>query len=305
MSTVVAALAPIFAVILIGLLARRLRLVADGFWEPAERLTFYLLFPSLLVTSTARADFGGVGALSLFAACVGGIVGVTTLAFVIGRRLALDGPALTSLLQASVRPNVYVALAAAASLHGERGLALISLCIAVAVPLVNTLGVLALVRWGRPAAGPSGRLRMIGAVLTNPLILACAIGIGLNIGGVGLPPLVGPTLDVLGRAALPIGLLAVGAGLDPVAAVRAGGIVAWSSALKLVALPCLTLALAQALGLDDVARAIVVLYASVPVSASAYVMARQMGGDAPLLAGAISASTLAAFVTMPIVLTLP
>jgi predicted permease len=76
--------------------------------------------------------------------------------------------------------------------------------------------------------------------------------------------------------------------------------VAVAAALKLAVLPVLTLIFAHALGADALARNIAVLVAS--VSASAYVMAREMGGDPVLMAGAITATTLAALATMPLVL---
>jgi malonate transporter len=50
-------------------------------------------------------------------------------------------------------------------------------------------------------------------LITNPLILACLIGIGLNVSGIGLPWGSAAVLEILARAALPLGLLAVGAGL--------------------------------------------------------------------------------------------
>ncbi len=54
---VLGALAPIFVLILLGHLARRLRFVPDGFWPPAEKLTYYVFFPALIVDNLARATF--------------------------------------------------------------------------------------------------------------------------------------------------------------------------------------------------------------------------------------------------------
>ena len=91
----------------------------------------------------------------------------------------------------------------------------------------------------------------------------------------------------------------------PVAAARAAGAaVATAAGLKLIVLPLVTLGLCAALDVQGTARGIAILYTAVPVSASAYVMARQMGGDAGIMAGAIAATTLAAALTMPVLLTL-
>ena len=46
--------------------------------------------------------------------------------------------------------------------------------------------------------------------------------------------------------------------------------------------------------------AVAVLYNGLPTSASSYVLARQMGGDGKLMAGIITATTLAAALTLPV-----
>lgn len=308
MSDTIAALFPIFAVIVLGYGLRRNRFVEDAFWAEAERITFYVFFPALLISSTAKASLAGldIGAMAL--ALIGAIAFVLAIARALRRPLRLDGPAYSSLVQSAIRPNVYVAFSAAAALFGKDGLTAISLCIAIVVPVVNVVSVFVLVRHaGSPDAteAPAADWRRIAVrVSANPLILACALGFALNLSGLGLPPLIGPLLEILGQASLSMGLLAVGAGLDPASVRRAGAGVAAACVLKLVVLPLATVLLALVLGIEGTAAAAVVATATVPVSATAYVMARQMGGDAPIMAGSITATTLAAAVTMPLFLSL-
>ena len=303
---VVAALAPVFAVILLGFVFKRRRLIADAFWQPAERATFYIFFPSLLVISIARAELGEANVAPMLAATLLAILIVVAGCFGLRRVLGLDGPAFTSLIQSSVRPNVYVALAAAAALYGSAGVTLMSLCIAVIVPSVNVISVVALVRYASTDAGPVQWRQTVVPVITNPLILACGVGIVLNATGLRLPPLIGPTLEILARASLPVGLLAVGAGLQFQALRTTGSVVAVASALKLAVLPVLTLILTlilgEVLGGETLARNVAVLVASVPVAASAYVMAREMGGDPASMAGAITATTVLAAASRPLLL---
>jgi malonate transporter len=291
-------LVPVFAVIFLGYAVRRQRIVGDAFWPAAEALTFTVFFPALLVVNTAEARIGpGFAALAL--AVFGSIVVVSLLCGLLRRPLRLGGPAFTSLIQAAIRPNVYVGLAATAALFGRDGIALISLAVAVGVPTVNVISVLALRCWGSDGGGDAGLLR---ALAGHPLILACLIGLGLNGAGIGLPPLVGPLLRILGAASLPLGLLAVGAGLEPGTLRASGPGVVVAGALKLLVLPVLAFAIAAALGAGGREAAVAALYGSLPVSASAYVMARRMGGNGPFLAAAITATTLAAVITLPLLL---
>ncbi len=297
MQGVLLALAPVFVVIALGLTAKRLRWVADAFWQPAERLTYYVLFPALLVTTTAAAEFAALPVMPVAAAMVASSVALPLL-LVLGRRpLGFAGPAFSSVIQGSIRPNTYIALAAAVALAGQEGLPLVAICIVVNVPLVNLISVLALVRYGGGAGRGAAQAAL--QVAKNPLILACLAGGTLNAAGLGLPPVVDPVLRILGSASLPLALLAVGAGLDLPAARASAKAVGVAAVCKLVLLPLVAWLLCAALGLEGAARAVVVAFAALPVSASSYVLARQLGGDAAVMAGIITGTTVLAMVTMP------
>ncbi|MFC7332951.1 AEC family transporter [Rhodocista pekingensis] len=302
MITVVAALAPVFLLIVIGAWLRRSGLVQDGFWRPAEQLTYHLFFPALLIDSTARASFGGVDILGAGVALAGGVLAIALLTVLARPLLAKDGPAFTSVFQGTVRVNSFIALAVGAALYGTEGTALMALGVLWVVPLVNVLSVLALARWtGAATGGWPATLRLLA---TNPLILAVLIGGTLNAVGVPEIPVVSPLLKVLAAAALPLGLMAVGAGLDLPAVRRAGRKVLAASVGRLLVLPAITLGLAGLAGVTGRPLVVIVLYNAIPTAASAYVLARQMGGDHRLMAGIITAQTLAATLTLPLWLAL-
>lgn len=295
----VTALLPVFLLILIGFEIRRRAWLDPAFWPAAEKLTYYLFFPVLLFTSAAEADLGRLPVAPLAAAVAGGIVAVTLICRLLRPLLRLDGPSFTSLVQGAIRPNTYVGISAALALYGEAGLTVAALCIAVAVPLVNLIAVSVHLRHAGEREG--GLLESLGAIARNPLILACAAGILANGAGFSLPEAGSALLHILGRAALPVGLLAVGAGLDLKAARHAGSAVAAANGLKLLLSPLLTALLCLALGVGGAAAQVVVIYAALPTSASSYVLARQMGGNAPLMAGIITVTTLAAMAALPMV----
>jgi malonate transporter and related proteins len=78
-----------------------------------------------------------------------------------------------------------------------------------------------------------------------------------------------------------------------------------ASTLKLVVMPVATWGVCRLLGVDDVSAGTALLFTAAPISASSYVLARQLGGDAPLMAGLITLSTILAAATMPLALALP
>jgi predicted permease len=232
-----------------------------------------------------------------------GILAATSLLMAARRWLPLDGPAFTSVVQGAIRPNVYVAVASAAALFGPSALGYVAIGLASVVPTVNVVSVIVLQRWGTGAGGRGIRAVILG-LARNPIILAVAAGAVLTLLDLGRLPVVAPTIQALGSASLPLGLLAVGAGLDLAAARGAGTGVAVSAALKLLVVPVITGTVARALGLEGAALAVLVLFNAAPGAAASYVLARQMGGDHRLMAGIITAETMLAALSTPLVLSI-
>ncbi|CAA7622902.1 Permease [Candidatus Terasakiella magnetica] len=280
--------------------------VADTFWIGVERATYYIFFPALLVTSLARARLDGLPVGQMMMTDGIGVLGIAALVALAAPGLArppfrLDGPSFTSLFQCSIRPNTYVGLAAAAGLWGRDGVTLTAIGIALVVPLVNLLCIPAMLHWARPPGGMAPRWRhMLKPIVTNPLIASCLLGVALNVSGIGIPPLAGPFLDSLAAVSLPLGLLAVGAGLSLRALRATGASVLLAVAVKMVALPLLTLAVGRMLGLDGLALNACVFYAALPAAPVSYILARQMGGDAPLVSSMLSVQVVAGAILLPL-----
>ncbi|MDF0600371.1 AEC family transporter [Psychromarinibacter sp. C21-152] len=290
---------PLFALILLGYVLRRAGFPSAGFWPAAEQLTYFVLFPALLVATLADAPVRDPGLLRLGGAAIATIC-LAAAALALARRglpvpAARFGPA----LQGVVRFNTYLGLAVVASLAGTPGLERAAVYLAVAVPLVNVLSILALTD-AHPARGP---LTLLRTVLRNPLILACAAGFALALTGIGLPYGTGRFLDLLGQGSLPLGLLCVGAALRPAAIRRDIGVLAGLGALRLLAMPVLAALTGRLLGLGEAELLVLVVFSAIPTAPTSYVLTRQLKGDGTLMAGLVTAQTLAAVVTIPLVLT--
>jgi malonate transporter and related proteins len=145
---------------------------------------------------------------------------------------------------------------------------------------------------------------IVMTVVRNPLIWACAIGLLVNVVQLPLPKIWHEVADALGRSSLAIGLLVTGAGLHLEGLFRPSLAASIAVFLKLALMPVIAIVLALWFGLSGSNLAIVAACAAVPASSSAYVLARQMGGDAPLLAQIITLQTILAAITMPIAIAL-
>jgi len=299
MNEILTALWPVFALLCIGYAFRRLGFPGDGFWEPAEKLIYFMLFPVLLVYKLSLAEIAAVPLFEVAIAVVSLLLAGSLLLFLVQRLRPLSGAAFTSVYQGGMRFNTYVGLAASAALYGDDSLAIAAVVIALMVPLLNILCVMVFSVYTERESSMANTFR---ALCRNPLILACLLGISLNLSGLGLPVMVRSVAGLLSSMALPLGLLAVGAGLNLTALRSAGGAVIYSSITKLLVFPLLMLLICAQFIDSYLVAAVLVLFSALPTASTAYILARQLGGDAPMMAAVITAQTILSFLTIPAVL---
>ena len=285
-------LLPDFALILAGYLICHHTQLKRPVWEGAERLVYLVLFPALLFNSILRNPIALASALPLAAAGLGVVLMGVLLAYALRALPGVDAHLHASGAQTAFRFNSYVALALAERLVGTAGVAWMALLISVCVPLCNVAAVWPLARHGGQ--------HVLGELARNPLIIATGSGLLCNLMGVTLPDLASITLGRMGAAALPLGLMAVGAGLQ-LGALREGPRLA--AALLLIRhalLPAWGLLLVLTLALPLGQQAVVMAFAALPTSSAAYVLAVRMGGHGGFVAGLITMSTLLAMPTLPL-----
>lgn len=288
--------APDFLLIALGALLARRFAYGASFWDGVERLVYFVLFPALLFRSIATAPFAireaSTLALTAFAYTGAGML----LAALAKPLFRLPHATFAACFQCAFRFNTYLALAIAARLGGADGVALMSLVIGLMVPFVNLAAVAMLARGG------AGRVAV--EIARNPLVLATVGGIAWNALSLPVPDTADRLLKLGGDAALPLGLLAVGAALRFERDALPLPALAWFHAVKLVALPAIAYALARALSLSALETLIAVLHASVPTATSAYILASRMNGRGAPVALIISSGTMLAAGTMPLWLAL-
>lgn len=302
MLPIISALAPVFLLILSGWGLRRAGWFGEAFWADVDRLVFYVLFPAFLIVRIAGADFHRLALAPMGLGVAAGLVAMAAVAFALKPLFRLDGPGFAAAFQGCMRPNIYVGFAAAEALFGPGGAVPAAIVVAVGTPLVNVFAAVVLTLYGPEGSG--GWRRALLAMARNPVILAIAAGLAVNLSGLGLPPVLDDMLAVLARGTLAMALLSVGAGLRFAAVCAAGRTVPTVAALKLAGLPALTWLACLAFGAGGLPLVVAVLFASLPNSPTAYSMTRQLRGDHTMMAALITVQTVAAAATMPAVLVL-
>ncbi|MCY3768367.1 MAG: AEC family transporter [Gammaproteobacteria bacterium] len=309
MLTTINVLVPVFLVIGTGFLISRTDYLPKSVWPALDLLCWYVLFPLVIILSLSEADLSSVPVRELGGALVVSVALMILLLFalkpLLGRWIGMTGPEFTSFFQGTSRWNGFAALAIVQALHGEEGLVAGALSFAVMVPILQVVNVVVLSVYGQPADGPP-RVFSFRALLNqlarNPMLVSCFIGICLNRLQWNLGETLITTMELISSSALGLALLAVGAGLKFNAVQRARWSIMLSSMLKLVVMPLLIASACRYLGVSGLPYEVAIVCGAAPTAGTAYIMARQMGGDTEMIAAIIAFQTAVGILTLPLML---
>ncbi|MCH2037604.1 MAG: AEC family transporter [Rickettsiales bacterium] len=299
---IVISIAPVFIIIMLGSIFKMRQMPGDAFWPLAERFTYYILLPVLFFRNVTKADFTTIDIATLLNTMLLATAIMAGLMLFLQYIIKMDGPSFTSVFQGGIRFNNYVGIPSAVALYPDEGFLLSATLIAIMVPIINSSCVAVLNHYGSNQKANFGR--SVIRILTNPLIVACFVGIFFNLLNITIPYVVDEVLKALGNAALAFGLLCVGAGLDIKATKGKRHYLAKAVFLKLIIFPVITLICCMYMNVSSTTAIVAVLYMALPTAGSSYIMARQLGGNAPLMSGILVAQTLCAAVTLPIMIML-
>lgn len=295
---VIITIIPIFAIILLGWAARKKGFITPEFLEPANRLVYYLSIPAMVFIAIARSSFhdqfdGKVLSLTLLAATV-----IYTAAFIFTRIVKMDPARAGSFIQSSGHGNVgYIGLPIAFYYLGDTGLAKAAIISGFMMLLHNLLSVAVLQLHDTSGRGLLGFRPLMIKLMANPVIIGAMSGIAVSALEIPIPSIIGRSLDILGGMAPPMALLLIGASISVKLMLKYLRPTLGVSILKLLLLPVTGLLLFNLFNLraDDYLPALILLCS--PTATVAYIMAREMRGDADFTAAAISASTLISSIT--------
>ena len=269
---------PDFSLILCGYLICRYTALDRTVWQPVESLVYYLFFPLLLFQSIIKSPIDTSTASNLMVAGVLLSFSGIALAYLLPR-LPWLGPRLdardhAASAQVAFRFNSFIGLA---------GLQLLAVLIGVCVPLLNIAAVWPMVRQGQHSFARE--------LLRNPLIIATASALLCNLLGLQTPDWLAPSVNRIGAASLPLGLMAAGAGMQLGLLAHSKSLSVSILAIRHLLLPLVAWVLARALQLDALQTTVLLAFSALPTASSCYVLASRMGYNAPYVAGLVTLST--------------
>lgn len=302
MTLILNSLLPICILISVGYAFKYLKFPSTDFWPMADKFTYYVLMPSLLIYKLSVAKIDLSHTVSLVATALSSIFLVLVLLVLLNFLLHFENKAFTSIAQGGIRFNTYVFLAFVDTAYGDKGLILAAIVMAFAIPFINVLCISVFAIYTRN--GKFSLLSFLKTIIKNPLIGACVIGGVINATGLPLPLFGLKALSILSNAALPIGLLSVGVGLELKYLKHAKKELVVATVTKLLLFPLLSYGVGLLFGLSGISLSIAVIFGAMPTAVSAYILARELGGDVSLMASIITLQTLACMGTLFLIIPL-
>jgi predicted permease len=296
MEHIINTLIPIFSLILLGYFFKHIKFPSTDFWPLADKFTYYVLMPALLVYKLSNAKVDLDYTLNMVATALLGIVVVLLTLMILNFFVKFENKAFTSIVQGGIRFNSYVLLAFVDSVYGDKGLVLAAIIMAFVIPFINVMCISTFAIYTQ--RGEFSFKSFFKTIIKNPLILSCLLGGVINYSDILIPTVIFKSLGILSSAALPIGLLSVGVGLEFKYLRAAKSELIVSTFAKLIYFPLVVYGIGMLFGLSGMMMSVAVIFGAMPTAVSGYILARELGGDVTLMASIITLQTLACMATL-------
>ncbi len=295
---------PVFAVIFLGVVLNRFNLINQEFRRVSDRLAYFLLLPALLFWKVGGRTGEGLDQ-GLVLATLGAIVCGWLLSLLTARLIRLPAGQVGAFSQVCFRFNTYIGLAVCLSAFGDDGVSAFGTIIALGIPVINLLAVSTLI-WHSGRSYTLGRKvgLVVRSIVTNPLIMACLLGLAYAQLNHPFPEMVDNTLGLLTVAALPLALISIGGGLSLVKMRRRIKPALAASLVKLGFMPLIGFVWLKALAVSDLNLGVGMVFFALASSPSSYILSSQLGSDADLAAGVIASTTLLSMISLSAVVVL-
>ncbi len=296
LAQIFAVTAPIFSLVIIGLVLKRLHLLSDEFISGASLLVYKATLPTLLGMAVLKANVPALLESKLFGFYILATLLTTVICWVIAARwIRSDQRAV--FIQAAFRGNQgIIALALTLSFYGDQALQMAGLMAGISGVVNNAIAVVVFsVLSTRYRPTP---MKVAKEVVLNPMIVGVMIGVVLSLSGLQLPKWLIHSGELFGSMTLPLALLCIGATLSFKAFQTTGVLAVHATLTKLVWVPLLFTAIGWYIGISGMELGVLFLFLAAPTAAASYVMAKISGDDAELAANVIVLTTFASMFTI-------
>lgn len=272
--------APIFILMLLGYILRCIKLVDKKTLDAVNKLIFKAFLPTLLFYNVYTTKTENFMNTPLITFTIVAVLCVFVVGLLVVQLLTKDASKRGVMLQGFFRSNFAIlGIPLMDYMCGIESSSLASLMVAVIIPVFNILAVVSLELF---RGGKVRIFKVLFGVITNPLIIGCALGYVFYRFGIKLPAVLETAVRDISKIASPLSIIVLG-GSFTFSSIRGYVKDIFSVVFaRLVFVPVIVLTIAAVLGFRGEAFACLIVAFGSPVAVSSFAMAQQMGGDEKL-----------------------
>ena len=286
---------PMAIMVGIGVMLRITKITDRDTMKKMDKITYHLLMPVLMFYNIYKTDFSQLKTIGYILYGLVGLIVIFLAALFLVPRIIKERPTAAAFGQAIIRPNYIIfGTAVAQSIYGDGNIGMILLMGAVAVPFFNSMSAIVL-EAGRH--GTSSPRKLLKAVVTNPNLIATAIGLAVNFMGIKLPFLVLDVVQDLSGLVTPISFLSIGVSLSVTISTRKSYLIS-GVLLRLILIPLVFLVGGIMLGYRGQELCSLMILFAAPTAVSSYPMAVAMDADGEFAGQIVAVSTICCLPTI-------
>jgi len=296
---------PIFAIIALGCVLKRLKLTDDAFLSVTDRLIYYIFFPVLLFWKIGKPAPGEAVEWGFVIAVLISVFAVFAVSLLFVKIRGVPDFEVGSFSQGCYRFSTYIGMAVILTAVGEEGVRNFGVLIAFVIPFINVLAVSSLIWFsGQEYSFREKASFLIRAMISNPLIIACLAGLFYSTLQTPFPVFVENTFSLLSLLTLPLALISIGGSLTFAKFQDHFNLSAVAAGFKLALLPLVGYGMFHFFQVSDVPFKVAMIYFALPTSPNNYILSGQLNSDVDLAAASIVLSTLLSMASLSITLML-
>ena len=289
---------PIFLMMLLGMLFRKLGWMDEVFAAKMNKFVFLVPLPVLLFEQLATVDFSEVWDIKFILFCFV----VTAISITISTLISLlwqDRSIKGEFIQATYRSSAaLLGIAFIQNIYGTAGMA--PLMIIGSVPLYNIMAVvvLSVFKPGNNSFDKALVKKTLKGIATNPIIIGIVAGFVWSALKLPMPLILHKTVSSIGATATPMGLMSMGATFEMKKATSKMKPTLVAVFMKLIGFCAIFLPVAAMLGFRNEQLIAILVMLGSATTVSSFVMARSMGHEGTLSSGVTMMTTLLSAFTL-------
>ena len=290
------AVAPYLIYLSMGLFFRKSGLIKESFLLELNQVIFSCFYPITMFYNTHAISVSFAESSLLIAVCSALLAAVIAVSVIIVPKLVKENARRGVIIQCLNRSNIVLyAIGMAETLFGAEGAAMASVIVAIFVPVYNVAAIIVLEYY---RGGSNSPVALVKKIFTNPLFLGAMVGLAFSFAGIVLPTAIESTVSKLSALTTPLAMIILGGTIHASGVARDLKVIVATLAAKMLLIPAVAVAVCALVGLPQLETFVCFIMFGTPISANAYTMSQNMGGDGELAGELVAISTVASLATI-------